>query len=95
MTIEGLPERWKAEETVDEDGLVDGYIIEDRWFDTTHHISLAALAKLNLKTLADVTAAGKDVTQITRITGYFSPVANWNKGKRAELKDRARTRIHE
>jgi hypothetical protein len=93
MTIEGLPERWKAEETLDMDGLVDGWLIEDRWFETLHHVSLEAMAKLNLKTLADVTAAGKNVTQITRITGYFSPVANWNKGKRAELKDRARVKI--
>ena len=93
MKIEGLPERWRAEETVDHDGLVDGYIIEDRWFDTTHHISLEAMAKLDLNSLAAVTAAGKNVTQITRITGYFSPVANWNKGKRAELKDRARVKL--
>ena len=36
-------------------------------------------------------AQGHDVTQITRITGYFSKVSGWNKGKTAELKDRART----
>ena len=93
MVIEGLPERWKAEETVDHDGLVTGWLIEDRWFKTLHNISLEAMAKLDLNSLAAVTARGKDVTQITRITGYFSPVANWNKGKRAELKDRARVKI--
>lgn len=33
------------------------------------------------------------VEQITRITGYFTKVASWNKGKRGELKDRFRTNI--
>ena len=93
MTIEGLPERWKAEETVDLDGLVDGYIIEDRWFDTLHNITLEAMAKLDLKTLAAVTARGKDVDHITRVTGYFSYASRWNKGKQAELRDRARTKL--
>ncbi len=30
------------------------------------------------------------VEQITRITGYFTKVSSWNKGKRGELKDRFR-----
>jgi ribonucleoside-triphosphate reductase len=30
------------------------------------------------------------VEQITRITGYFTKVSSWNKGKRGELKDRHR-----
>ncbi len=30
------------------------------------------------------------VEQITRITGYFTKVASWNKGKRGELRDRYR-----
>ena len=93
MTIEGLPERWKAEETVDHDGLVTGWVIKDRWFDTTHHITHEALAKLDLKTLAAVTARGKDVDHISRVTGYFSYMSRWNKGKQAELKDRARTKL--
>ena len=93
MTIEGLPERWKAEETVDHDGLVSGWLIEDRWFDTLHHITIEAMAKLDLKTLAAVTARGKDVDHISRVTGYFSYVSRWNKGKQAELKDRVRSKL--
>jgi ribonucleoside-triphosphate reductase (formate) len=31
------------------------------------------------------------VEQITRITGYFTKVSSWNKGKRGELKDRYRS----
>ena len=30
------------------------------------------------------------VEQITRITGYFTKVASWNKGKKGELRDRYR-----
>ncbi|MBW1839801.1 MAG: hypothetical protein JRI49_07675 [Deltaproteobacteria bacterium] len=33
---------------------------------------------------------GLEVEQITRITGYFTKVSQWNKGKRGELKDRIR-----
>lgn len=35
----------------------------------------------------------KNVEGITRITGYFSKVSSWNRGKLAELRDRARVRI--
>lgn len=31
-----------------------------------------------------------DVNQVSRITGYLSDVAGWNKGKQAELMDRNR-----
>jgi len=36
---------------------------------------------------------GLEVEHITRITGYFTKVSQWNKGKRGELKDRIRTTI--
>jgi len=32
----------------------------------------------------------ENVYGITRVTGYFSKTSMWNKGKIAELKDRAR-----
>ncbi|KUK14504.1 MAG: anaerobic ribonucleoside-triphosphate reductase [Synergistetes bacterium] len=35
----------------------------------------------------------KNVDGITRITGYFTRTSSWNKGKRAELKDRRRVKI--
>ena len=31
-----------------------------------------------------------DLTVFSRITGYYVPVKNWNKGKKAEFKDRYR-----
>lgn len=33
---------------------------------------------------------GRNLEQITRVTGYMSKVSGWNKGKIAELKDRHR-----
>ncbi|MBC7330077.1 anaerobic ribonucleoside-triphosphate reductase [bacterium] len=35
--------------------------------------------------------SSQDVEGITRVTGYFSRVSGWNKGKRGELKDRFRS----
>jgi anaerobic ribonucleoside-triphosphate reductase len=35
--------------------------------------------------------ASTNVDHITRVTGYFTKVSGWNKGKKAELKDRHRT----
>ena len=36
---------------------------------------------------------GRDVTQITRVTGYFSKVAGWNRAKQRELQDRHRVTV--
>jgi len=35
----------------------------------------------------------KKIDHITRVTGYFSKVSGWNKGKKAELKDRYRSKF--
>lgn len=40
--------------------------------------------------LDDAIYGGLKLEQITRITGYFTKVASWNRGKLAELKDRKR-----
>ena len=36
---------------------------------------------------------GVDVEHLTRVTGYFTKVSQWNKGKVGELKDRYRSGI--
>lgn len=35
-----------------------------------------------------------NVEQMTRVTGFFSKVGSWNKGKIAELADRYRSHSH-
>lgn len=52
-----------------------------------------ALAKISVAELERGIVNGRNVDHITRITGYFSKVSGWNKGKRGELTDRARTEI--
>ena len=68
-----------------------GYLIaNDRW-ETLTHVAKDTLAGMTVLMLEDVTAQGKNVDHITRVTGYFSKVSGFNKGKQAELKDRHRT----
>jgi len=52
-----------------------------------------ALKELTVEKLDQVLTAGRNVDHITRITGYFSRVQGWNKGKKGELADRHRTAI--
>jgi hypothetical protein len=49
-----------------------------------------ALAELTVQKLENVLVGGRNVEHITRVTGYFSRVSGWNKGKRGELLDRER-----
>jgi len=91
MMVQGLPERWKAEEVAEEHELGAGYLIEDRWFKTLQHITFDTFHSLSQKQLAAITARGRDVDHITRVTGYFSKTSGWNKGKTRELKDRHRS----
>ncbi|MCU0641225.1 MAG: anaerobic ribonucleoside-triphosphate reductase [Candidatus Margulisbacteria bacterium] len=52
-----------------------------------------ALKELTAEKLDQILTAGRNVEHITRITGYFSRVEGWNKGKKGELADRVRTEI--
>lgn len=96
MTVEDLPETMRL---VDETGHEEihgtmvrpGYLIaNDRW-ETLTHVERDKLAGMTVAMLEDVTAQGHNVDHITRVTGYFSKVSGWNKGKTAELRDRAKT----
>ncbi|MCP4713852.1 MAG: hypothetical protein GY868_01945 [Deltaproteobacteria bacterium] len=40
--------------------------------------------------LLDVISCGYHVEQMARVTGYYSKVGSWNKGKVGELKERRR-----
>lgn len=67
-----------------------GVFVKNNNFDNTIFVTLDALKKNSVDTIVSQTVQGMDVDQITRITGYFSTVSNWNKGKIAELNDRYR-----
>lgn len=51
------------------------------------------LEQLTPEKLDDLLVAGRNVEHITRITGYFSRVGGWNKGKKGELADRERVKV--
>ena len=53
-------------------------------------ITKEVFEKLTPEELLKEINRGLEVEQITRITGYFTKVSQWNKGKLGELKDRIR-----
>lgn len=52
-----------------------------------------ALASLTPEKLMKILVAGRNVEHITRVTGYFSRVSGWNKGKKGELAERQKVRV--
>jgi len=53
-------------------------------------VTAEAFEKVTPTQLVKQVVGGRNVEQMTRITGYFSRVKGWNKGKLGELKDRVR-----
>lgn len=72
---------------------VHGIYIKNKRFDTEVHISDDTVQEQELEGLIKATHCGKNVDQITRVTGFFSKASGWNKGKRGELVDRHRSDI--
>jgi len=71
----------------------DSIIVKDKSFNTITEFSNESIENNDCQTLLKQTHQGKNVEYITRVTGYFSNVGNWNKGKKEEFKDRYRTTI--
>jgi hypothetical protein len=85
--LAGHPEfEWK-EETLNGN---PGIFVKNNKFDTVTHFTKDSIQKCSLDTLLTQTCHGRNVEQMTRVTGYFSKVAGWNKGKTGELKERQR-----
>jgi len=72
----------------------DGVVVANKMFDTKTHFTSAAIEGNDMVALLTATHHGKNTTQMTRITGYFSRVEGWNKGKTGELRDRYRNEGH-
>ncbi len=71
----------------------EGVYIRNKRYDTKVHASYEAIAKHDWPAIKAVTVGGRDVSHITRVTGYFTIVEGWNKGKIGELRDRNRATI--
>ena len=61
--------------------------------DNYTRITNEIIASLSPEELMNQINRGLEVEQITRITGYFTKVSHWNKGKRGELRDRVRVTL--
>ena len=71
----------------------DGVYVKNNIFNTETHFTYSVIERMELKDLIIATHHGKNVEHMTRVTGYFSKVEGWNKGKKGELKDRSRSKI--
>lgn len=63
------------------------------WYENPHNVTFISAEKtrrMEPHDLMPALARGLDMEHITRITGYFTKVSSWNKGKRGELNDRYR-----
>lgn len=77
----------------DEDGTL---YLRHAEFDNPHEklkIEPGALEKISVAQLKSLLVGGRNIEHITRITGYFSKVEGWNKGKQGELRDRQRVEV--
>ncbi len=88
-----LEERQNVQWTIDDNG---NFYFRHELFDNEDEkvkVEPQALEKLTAAELDRVLVNGRDIEHITRITGYFSKVSGWNKGKRGELSDRYRVSV--
>ena len=67
-----------------------GIYVRNKMYDAETHYTEKAIAGHDLSTLIVYSRQGKNVENITRVTGFFSKVGAWNKGKTGELNDRHR-----
>lgn len=70
-----------------------GVVVKNMKFETETHLALDAIESGKLDLLVAMTTHGKNVEHITRVTGFFSKVEGWNKGKRGELAQRKRNTL--
>ena len=85
------PEQFDSQEQ-EQDG-APGVLVENKSFQTKTFFPEETISASGLSQLLVATHQGKNVEHITRVTGYFSKVSGWNKGKVAELIDRHRTPV--
>ena len=70
-----------------------GIFVTNKYVGTKTHLSETAIVENDLVTLVTATYHGRNVENITRVTGFLSKTGGWNKGKTGELKERHRSNI--
>ena len=71
----------------------NGIFVMNKIFEAETHYTEKAIEAHELSTLLSHSRQGRNTEKITRVTGFFSKVGSWNKGKTGELSDRHRTEI--
>jgi len=79
--------------THDEFGVTVFFRPDDQEHPSGTHFTWDAIKQNDWGRLQGEAKAGRDVTHITRVTGYMSKTSGWNAGKQAELKDRFRSGV--
>ena len=88
--------RERNEDFKTEEGEMDnspGVYVWNMRYDTQTFFSRSAIERMELQDLVKVTNQGRNVENITRVTGFFSKTQGWNKGKTGELKQRHRVDV--
>lgn len=67
------------------------YLRSRRW-NSCIRLDLANIDKWTEALILKELTHGKNVVKMTRVTGFFSNIEQWNPGKRGELKDRFRVK---
>ncbi|MCK4717517.1 MAG: hypothetical protein KAT70_02515 [Thermoplasmata archaeon] len=70
-----------------------GIYVKNKRFETETFFSDRAIVRGDIHDLVLATHQGRNIENITRVTGFFSKTQGWNKGKTGELKQRVRTEI--
>jgi hypothetical protein len=70
-----------------------GIQVKNLFFETDIFFPNETITKATVNQIIHGTHQGKNIEHITRVTGYFSKVHSWNKGKVSELINRHRTPI--
>ena len=93
MKLEGL-KRWLDErDGWDYQMVDDGIVIRNDTFQTMTKCTFDAVESNALEAITASCSHGRNVDHVTRVTGYFSKVSGWNRGKTGELKDRHRSSV--
>lgn len=66
------------------------FFIRSKYYETCIKIDMKKLDRITVQELKKEIVQGKEVINISRVTGFFSITTNWNKGKQGELKERYR-----
>lgn len=72
-------------------GGVEGVLIRNTRFETLTHFENGILGDYSPDRIETMTAQGRNVKHLSRVTGYYAYIEGWNKGKIGELADRHTT----